>query len=918
MQKLLLVDAMSLIFRAYYATERMRLMTTTGIPTGAINTFINLISSIIDKEIYDFIAVAFDCREKTFRHNLCDSYKANRVAFPEDLEIQLPYIKEYLKLVGIPCVEKPGFEADDIVGTFARQASADNLDVTCITSDKDFFQLINKSTSIKRVKNNNIIEVVNKSNIKNIFGVEAEQVIDYLALTGDASDNIPGVKGIGEKTAIPLLEEYRSLENIYKNIERITSKRVQKLLMDGRESAFLSKTLVTIKTDVELGLEYKELKRKNPDFIKLDNLFKTLELNKLREKIKNNIHCANHKNEPIVESNNYSVATVPEYIFLTNSNSDIIFNKLANSNLLSMEVVSDAEDVAFAGIVGISIAVSDYLAYYIELSDFIDNESELNLFGNKEEESLTYLNIISKLTTILQEKNKIVVGYNLNKVLRLLGKLGISVNCKLFDISIASFLLSEDKRKIQALSQTYLGYEMIDLTHLNVKVTNGGYFDYTSIDREKLKYYYCEYADCCFRLYNKLLPMMVEQNLYDYAEKVDFPLISVLSNMEKEGVLINTDILSDISHKLGIEIDKIKLEIYKQSGEEFNIDSPKQLGIILYEKLGLPPNKKNKTGYSTDVKTLLELRYFSGIIDYILKYRQYTKLKTTYADSLPKLVNKDTGRLHTTFHQDITATGRLSSTNPNIQNIPIRNELGRELREAFIAEKGHSILSADYSQIELRVMAYVSGDVNMIKAFKNKEDIHNTTASLLFGINDVTNDHRRIAKTVNFGILYGLGAFGLSQRLEISRKEASEIINNYFTKFYGVKSYIDRTLNNIRENGYAETLLGRKRKFLDINDRNHNIRMAAERAAINMPIQGTAADLIKLAMISIYNDFKNNKLKSRMLIQVHDELVFEVANDEIEIIKSIVKNRMENAISLGDVPLVVDIGIGTNWSTAHS
>lgn len=939
MPKIYLIDGMSLVFRAYHAMQRANLKTPKGEPSSAIFGFTNIITSFIEKEKPEYIAVLFDRSEPTFRHEIYPEYKANRDAFPEELAPQLEKIKELLDLLAIPRIEIPTYEADDIAGTIAKIASSQKFEAYCLTSDKDFYQLVSDNVKlIKPTGKNGDFEIIDLEKVKEKFGGSPEQVIDVLALIGDSSDNIPGVKGIGEKTAIPLIQKFGSIENLYQNIDKIDNPKLKEKLLEGKDNAFLSKKLIKIKTDLQLDFNIENLKWHTPNFEALDIFFKNLGFNTLREKWKSK---ANEYGIELIDKNRFE-SNEFEFFQKSNKNYQLIDNydklnqlieKISKVNYFAIDTETSSLDKMECSIVGISLSFEPHTAFYIPLDEHKDDEhienkvnSVINLFEQNESinksfpSSLSTQIVLNKLKPILENQAIEKYGQNCKFDAFILKRYGVNLKPIKFDTMIASYLINPDEQhNLESLSQKWLGYKPIPIEDI-IGDKKSKQKSMRDIDPLDIYIYACEDADLALQLTFILKEKLIKENLINLAEKIEFPLIEVLTKMEFNGVAIDINALKNTSNIIDNEINKLTAEIYKEAGIEFNIDSPKQLAHVLFEKLMIPPVKSGKTGYSTDIQVLNQLAETYPIAQKVLEYRQLVKLKTTYVDVLPTLVNKHTGRIHTTFNQTIAATGRLSSTDPNLQNIPIRSDLGKEVRKAFIPQHPDWYLfSADYSQIELRIMAYISGDEQLIEAFRKGIDIHADTASKLFNIplEKVNQDMRRVAKTVNFGIMYGLGSFGLSQRIGLSKTESQKIIDNYFKNYPGIKKYIDKIIESTKEKGYAETLLGRKRYFPNINSKNKNLRQADERAAINMPIQGTASDMMKLAMIEIDNELEKNKLKSMMILQIHDELLFEVPENELEKLEKIVVEKMQNALTLGEVPIVVDTGIGKNWFEAH-
>ena len=950
MDTLYLIDGMSLVFRAYHAMSRSQLKSASGELTFAVFGFSNIMTSLLEKENPECIAVVFDTAEPTFRHIKYPDYKANRDEFPEDLVPQLARIKELLDLMSIRRIEAPGFEADDIIGTLSKNASDAGREVRCITSDKDFYQLVNERVKLyKPSRKGDGFDVVGLPEVKEKFGGTPLQVIDVLALMGDSSDNVPGVKGVGEKSAIPLVQQYGSVEGIYEHIDEIDKKALKTKLVTDKDKAFLSKDLVTIKLDVPLSESIDDCKWDEPKYAELDEFFRDLGFNTLRRKWAEKANYSFVKTGETFEDENKpdTIENVEKTYKLIDTEAALneIIPGLEQAELLSVDLETSSLDKNKCEIVGIALSYKEFSGYYVAVHGPIpeeknsdiqstDNSADAqgSLFdfpGDKPDTTKKFEHkkgflpvemVIEKLKPILESVNIPKCGQNIKFDSYILKRYGINVAAIVFDSMLASYILNPDmQHNLDALSLKWLNYEPVSIKTLigEKKSTQKSMKD---LEPKQISDYACEDADLALRLRNKLYPELESEKLTDLAEKIEFPLIEVLVDMESNGVAIDEAALKELSEKITKETGELTTQIYDEAGTDFNIDSPKQLGHILFEKLMIPPVKKTKTGYSTDVQVLTQLAETFPIAKMVLEYRSLVKLQSTYIDALPKLVNPYTGRIHTTFNQTVASTGRLSSTDPNLQNIPIRTVLGKEVRKAFIPQKKDGIIfAADYSQVELRIMASICKDEHLINAFKNKQDIHAATASILYDktLEDVNSDMRRVAKTVNFGIMYGLGAFGLSQRLGIGRAEAKEIIDNYFEKYPGIRSYIDMTIESARHKGYAETLCGRRRYFPDIQSNNRNLRTAAERAAINMPIQGTASDMMKIAMIAINKELHHRNMRSLMMIQVHDELVFETCPEELELLKSITVDKMQSALSLGDVPVTVDTGKGDNWFEAH-
>ena len=942
MKKLYLIDGMSVVFRAYHAMSNSGLKMEDGTPSFALFAFCNIITNLLNKEEPEYISVVFDTAEPTFRHIIFDQYKANRAAFPEDLAPQMPFIKEFLDLISIPRIELPGWEADDIIGTLAQKTSDKGIDVVCITNDKDYYQLVNQHVKLYKPspKPNEDFIKVDTLEVFNKFGVEPGQVIDVLALIGDSADNVPGVPGIGEKTAIPLIQQFGSVENIYANLDKIERKAVLAKLMEFKDLAFLSKELVTIDCDTPISETYDDLIWNQPKFSELSEFFKKVGFGTLRQKWNKysekfvtieELELITAEEPVIIEDKvNYLADIKHSYHHIYQENELIeLVDKLSKFKTLCLDIETSSLNRDNCDVVGISLSVEEGTAYYISThSDVEKVDDSFDLFSTmasdkkevKDKKSLPISVAIKHLNKIFSNPEIGKVGQNIKFDIYILKRFGAEIYPIEFDTMLASYVLNSDNlHNMTSLSKQWLNYESIAIEAL-IGEKKAKQISMMDIEPERIVDYACEDADVTLKLKNVLEKELNKHNMLNFATSIEFPLIDVLIEMESNGVAIDTKSLKSIDIKIIEEVKKLTEKIFYEAGSEFNIDSPKQLAHILFEKMMLPSQKKTKTGFSTDVDTLSLLADEHPIAEYVLDYRQLVKLKSTYVESLPKMINPATGRIHTTYNQTIAGTGRLSSTDPNLQNIPIRSELGKEIRKAFVHQYDNTkLLSLDYSQIELRIMAHICNDENLIKAFEEGKDIHSATAAILFDtpIENIDADKRRVAKTVNFGIMYGLGTFGLAQRLTITRKESSEIIKNYFEKYPGIKNYIDSTIKSTEKNGYAETISGRRKYFPMINASNRNLKAGAERAAINMPIQGTAADMLKIAMINIHREMQKRKFQSKMILQVHDELVFEAVINEIEEIKDLVTKLMVDALPLGRVPIEVSAGIGNNWFEAH-
>lgn len=930
MKKLFLLDGMALIYRAFFALSKVPRLTSSGLNTGAIIGFANTLLDVLRNQNPSHIAVVFDTAAPTIRHLEFEAYKANRQSMPEDLAKSIPYVFKLIEGFNIPIITMDGYEADDIIGTLAKKAEIEGYTVYCMTPDKDFGQLVSDNIFIfKPARMGNGAEVLGVAEIMEKWEISAvSQVIDILGLWGDAVDNIPGVPGIGEKTAKKLVQEYGSVEGLIANADKLKGK-LQENVINFTEQALVSKKLATILLDVPVEMKDFNFEIEKPNKEILEPLFAELEFRTLGKRVFGDDFSVSESNkktagqmdmfatnqdhpaqesaatqaaEPVKNisntSHNYTLIDSPESL-------EQLISDLAKQQIFTFDTESTGLDAMLADIVGLSFCYAAGTAYYVP-TPLDKNEAQ---------------KVIDLFKPILENPNISKVGQNIKYDILLLDKYGIKVQGQLFDTMLAHYLIDPDTRHgMDILAETYLNYIPVSITELiGAKGKNQG--NMRDVAVEQVKEYAAEDADITWQLYNTFDPLLKESNTYNLAEEVEFPLVHVLAEIEKNGVKIDIDTLNAFSKTLAADITVLEASIYEKTGVKFNIASPKQLGEVLFDKLQLDPKaKKTKTGqYKTGEDILLALAHKSDIVQDILDFRQFQKLKSTYVDALPALINPRTGLIHTSYNQAVAATGRLSSTNPNLQNIPIRTEKGREVRKAFIPrDENHVLLSADYSQIELRIMAELSQDENMLEAFRLGHDIHKATAAKVYGLplEEVTSDQRRNAKAVNFGIIYGQSAFGLSQNLGISRKEAAEIITQYFNQYHGIKDYMSRCIESAKENGYVETILKRRRYLRDINSANMTIRGFAERNAINAPIQGSAADMIKVAMINIQNDIKAHKLKGMMIMQVHDELVFDVPKDEIAIFKEIISNRMKTAIEFS-VPLEIEIGEGNNWLEAH-
>ena len=943
-KKFVIIDAMALTYKAYFAFINRPLRTGKGEPTSAVFGFINQLIRIFEVTKPDYIAVAFDSKEKTFRHDKYEKYKATRLEMPEDMIPQIHRIKQIIELLDIPVYIMSKYEADDIIGTAVSKAEELGFESFVITPDKDMNQLVNDNVKIIRPgKSTDEIVIFDTARVKEEFGFEPKQMIDYLALVGDASDNIPGVAGIGPKTATPLIQQYGSVEGIYEHINKIDKAGTKNKLIEGKENAFLSKDLATIYCEVPIDFDFEKTRVTRPDFDKLLPVFIELEFKSFYTKLLNIFD--NQEKKALLKSENSTedkptkketpAESEPEPAEVSFTGDLAVFDpakttyKLVNDiheaenlakalttkDLFVFDTETDSLDTLDLNIVGASFSTVPNEGFFVAINPF---KKKGDLFDKDLSDRLPLEEFIRIFKPVFENPEIKKVCQNAKFDISVLRSIGIGVKDFYFDTMLASYCIDPDqKHGMDDLSVKYLKYQPIPLSDLIGKKKDPSImFD---VDLNKLCHYASEDADITFRLYEILDAELKKNKTERVAFDIEFPLVPVLEDMEREGIKVDKEILRLLSKDLLVLLDNYTSRIYSVAGQEFNINSPQQMQKILFDKLALKTGKKTKTGFSTDARSLENLRGEHEIIDLILDYRQVSKLKSTYADSLPLLIHSKTGRIHTSFNQTVASTGRLSSNDPNLQNIPIRTELGKEIRKAFVPrDKNYVILSADYSQIELRIMASICSDKALMHAFNNGEDIHRSTAALVFSVppSEVTPDMRRKAKEVNFGILYGIGPFGLKTRLGVTQYHAKEIIDTYFNTFKNVKSFMDDCIAKARENGYAETLLGRRRYLHNINSSNRVVKQFEERVAINMPIQGSAADMIKLAMINIHKELTKRKTKTKMVLQVHDELLFDAHKDEVDDLLPMIKELMENALPL-NVPVIAETGIGNNWLDAH-
>lgn len=921
--KLFLIDAYALIYRSYYAFIKNPRINSKGVNTSAVFGFINTLEDVLKREQPTHIAVAFDPKGPTFRHEAFEQYKAQREETPEVIRQSVPVIKEIIQAYHIPILEVPYYEADDVIGTVAKQAAANGFEVYMMTPDKDYGQLVADHIYMYRPKFGGDYEVLGVSEVLEKYQLQStEQVIDLLGLMGDTADNIPGCPGVGEKTAQKLLAEFGSIENLLANTDKLKGAQKKKVEENVEQIRF-SKFLATIKTDVPITFDAELCKRVAPDEDRLVELYTELEFKTFINRLKGESSVASSSKEPkaavqydlfatepVVESEVSSLAdinTMPHSYSLadTAEKQIALCEQLLQEKSFAFDTETEGLDPLTAGLVGMSFAIREQEAWYVPVP------------VNREEAT----DIVLRLAPALQHPEIEKVGQNIKFDILALRKYGVRVKGPLFDTMLAHYLLNPELRHgMDYLAETYLKYKTVPIEDL-IGPKGKKQASMRTVPIEQIKEYAAEDADVTLRLKHYFAPLLKQEGLESLFFEMEMPLIYVLAEMEATGVKLDTNALKQSSEVLSQQLSTLEDSIYDLAGQSFNINSTKQVGEILFDKLKLDEKaKKTKTGgYSTSEEVLEKIRGKHPIVDKLLEYRGIKKLLSTYIDALPALIHPETGKIHTSFNQAVTATGRLSSTNPNLQNIPVRDELGREIRKAFIADDDDCIFfSADYSQIELRLMAHLSNDPHMVEAFCSGADIHAATAAKIYGIpvEEVTSDMRRKAKTANFGIIYGISVFGLSERLSIPRAESKELIDGYFQTYPRIKEYMEESIRVAKEKGYVETLFKRKRFLPDINSHNAIVRGYAERNAINAPIQGSAADIIKLAMIRIHQRFEAEHLKSRMILQVHDELNFNVRKEEFDRVKEIVLDCMEHVLQLR-VPLIADCGEGKNWLEAH-
>ena len=874
--------------RAFHAIRN--LSNSKGFPTNAILGFTKMLMKLLDDKSPDYLTVAFDVKGPTFRHKIFKDYKANRPPMPEDLVVQIPYIKDVVAGLSVKILEKEGYEADDIIGTVALLASNQGLNVVIVSSDKDFRQTLSGNTVMWDSMSEKLTD---SAAIKRDYGIEPEQIIEVMALSGDSADNIPGIPGVGEKTGLSLIQQFHSIENLFQNTDKVTKASLKKKLEEFKEQAFLSKKLVTIINSVPVDITLDDLRLGTPKKEKLLKIFRELEFKSLINKF----------------SEHAELSKKDYRLLLTKEELVSLIENIRKKGIFCFDTETTSTSHLEAELIGISFCIEPGIAYYLPLGHaYIGVGPQISL-----NEALDLLK-----DTFSDERIK-KIGQNIKYDAEVLARYDVTVRGLFFDTMIASYIIDPTLRQhnLDYLAQHYLSYKMVSYDDAT---DHDKHKSFASVDITKAKEYSCEDAEITLRLKSILEEKLKSDDNYTLFQDLEMNLVPVLMDMETAGIKIDVSFFKEISARFTDELASIEQRIFHLTGEEFNINSPQQIGYILFEKLNLPSKKKTKkkTGYSTDVEVLTELAHQHEIPSLLLRFRTISKLKSTYLDALVSLVNPSTKRVHTSYNQTVTATGRLSSSNPNLQNIPIRTEEGRQIRKGFIAEDGHFLLSADYSQIELRVFAHYSDDPVLLHAFEKGEDIHSRTAAEIFDLDPrmITEDMRRTAKTINFGIIYGMGPIKLAKGLGISKKVAQAYLDNYYERYKGVKNFKEKILSQARVNHYVSTLFKRRRYLTHINSDNGHLKSEAERAAINTPIQGTAADLIKMAMIKISERFHREQLQTKMLLQVHDELVFEVPQKELDIATNLVKDEMEGVYPL-KIPLRVDINWGKNWDEAH-
>jgi len=898
---LVLFDGNAIVHRAFHALPPLT-VSKTGETIGAVFGFVSMLLKTINELKPTHYAIAFDRPAPTFRHKLFDQYKAQRPKTPDELVGQMGRVRQMVEAFHIPIFELDDFEADDILGTLSQQASEQGIDTIIVTGDADAMQLVSPRVKVLTPRRGfGDTMLYDEAAVSQKYGVRPEHIADFKGLVGDTSDNIPGISGIGEKTAVKLIQQFGSIDQIYAHLDEVTPPRLRALLQQNEALARQSKELATIVTQTPITLNLDDCQVSQYDRQKVAKLFRELEFSSLLPKLPN-VETAGMSPESLAHVNTKPILKRDYHIINTTSALDEMLNHLSSAKSFAFDLETTSLDAMSAQLVGISLSPAPGKAYYIPVGHV----------GWGQVEQLPLEQVINQLKPLMEAPNLAKLAHNGKYDMTVLAEYGVTVNNLNFDTMLAAYLLGEKSLGLKALAFGRLGIEMTPITALIGPGTKQ--LSMSQVEVKQAADYACADADMTGQLTELLKAELHQQGLWQLFSEVEMPLVPVLMSMERNGIALDTDLLRQMSHRLGEQLLKLESEIYNWVGHQFNINSPQQLSSVLFKELKLPPARKTKRGYSTGAAILEELRGVHPIVELILEYRQLTKLKSTYIDALPALLNPKTGRVHTSFNQTRTTTGRLSSSEPNLQNIPVRGELGKQVRQAFIAPPGCCLLAGDYSQIDLRVLAHLSQDKSLLRAFHRDEDIHTATAAQLFGVDasQVTPDMRRLAKTVNFGVIYGMSDYGLEQATELSREEATQFITSYFAQYPGVEQYLEATKQQARNTGYVQTLLGRRRYIPEINSSNRQLREAAERMAINMPVQGTSADIIKVAMINLYQEMQKRQLKSRMLLQVHDELVFEVPEREMDTMRRLVTEVMDSAVEL-TVPLKVDTKDGRNW-----
>ncbi|MCZ9893127.1 DNA polymerase I [Brachyspira hyodysenteriae] len=915
----LIIDAFGILYRYHFIFLKRPLLNSKGQNVSSINGFMRTYFSLINTYPAEYVAIALDSSRKTFRNEIYKEYKENRESMPDDLRSQIPILYNLIDALGISRIVLDNYEADDIVGTIAERNKKENIKTIIYSPDKDILQLVDDDVKVVASNKDNELMEYDAQAVKEKRGVYPNQIIDLLSLMGDASDNIPGVKGVGEKTALKLLEEYKSLDGIYENIDSIKGK-IQEKLLESKDMAYMSYKLATIERNIEgFNLDYNEIASSKINIDEVNKILDELELKQIRDKINSYIYGSSKKedkvkisNDKINKDNDSKTEEAPilsakdnkssYYLIENETELENLLKDINSKKLVCIDFETTGLDTFKDTIIGISFAIKSNEAFYLDLSGItkIDKDKCMNLvFDTLEKEDIK------------------VIGHNLKYEYKMMRAIGKSIGNMYFDTMVAAYLINPTRGRynMDDLAIAYLSYNTIkyaDLTD-NAKKT------LLDAPLKDVVEYACEDADVTFRFYECFAPLLKTHNLEDLFFNIEMPLVSVLADMEFDGVYISSERMKALSDEYSSLLEKTKEKIYKEAGEEFNLQSPKQLEYILFDKMGIPPTKKTKTGFSTDEEVLTELSQKYKIAEYMLTYRKYAKLKNTYLDVFPTLINEKTGRIHASFNQTVTATGRLSSSEPNLQNIPVRGEEGREIRNTFIPEKGNLLIAADYSQIELRLLAHFSNDPTLVEAFKNNDDIHRKTAMKIYSVSKehVTASMRNIAKIINFSIIYGKTAFGLSKELGIKRKEAEDFIKGYFSTYSRVKPFCEEVVEEVRNKGFVRTMCGRIRDLSKtINSSNAMARNEAERMALNTLIQGSAADMIKVAMVAIHKEFKNHLKTAKIVMQVHDELVVEVSEAEADKAMTIMKEIMEHSVK-ANVPITVDIHKGNSWGEVH-